>query len=111
MNVVQVTRKLSFFSTSNAKKTVLRHGRRPDRSLQTRQNTNLGTNELLKERGNVMELLVDLAPRHQVKLRFFDVDAVIRSDSRACIQLFTQMYQRLRVEAIRAPIEFPPNYY
>jgi hypothetical protein len=57
-----------------------------------------------------MESLVDLVPRHQVKLRFFDVDAVIRSDSRTCIQLFTQTYQRLRVEAPSAPRQAPVEF-
>lgn len=61
-----------------------------------------------KERqGETMEALVDIVPRQQVKLRFFDVDAVIRSNSRAYIQLFTQMYKRFKVEAPSAPL-LPP---
>ena len=46
----------------------------------------------------------------QLRLRFFDLEANIRSDSSAIIDLFAQMYRRFQVDVapspVRPPIEF-----
>jgi hypothetical protein len=47
---------------------------------------------------------------HQIRLHFFDLDALIRSDSSAYIHLFSQMYRRFRADSTtplnRPPVEF-----
>jgi hypothetical protein len=51
-----------------------------------------------------------LRATQQVALRFFDIDAVIRSDSSAYINLFARMYRRFRARGAPAlsqkPVEF-----
>lgn len=45
-----------------------------------------------------METLAQIATERHINLRFFDLDALIRSDSNICIDLFMQMYRRFQVD-------------
>ncbi|MBM2832840.1 MAG: hypothetical protein HW406_1 [Candidatus Brocadiaceae bacterium] len=52
-----------------------------------------------------MELLLKESVLQQVNLRFFDVEAHIKSDSGSFITLFTQMYQRFQADVSLSPVQ------
>jgi hypothetical protein len=45
-----------------------------------------------------------------LKLRFFDLDVHIRSDSRACLNPFAQMYRRFRANGVSPPVQPPVEF-
>jgi hypothetical protein len=47
---------------------------------------------------------------HQLKLRFFDLDTTIRSDSRDHLHRFAQMYRRFQVDGASQPVQPPIEF-
>lgn len=57
------------------------------------------------EKRHELEKPPSRAATHQLRLRFFDLEAEIRSDSRTFVDLFARMYRRFRADASPSPPE------
>jgi hypothetical protein len=63
--------------------------------------------------GNAMEpptRRLTIQPTQQLKLRFFDLEAHIESDSGPYINLFAQMYRRFRTNGAPVPVQPPAEF-